>query len=343
MAGVLDTFGMAAASAALPDQIEAAVALGQALTGLPAHELVANVVLLGVGDDGGAAEVVAAVVAPYAPVPVVVVDGVQLPSFVGSDTLVVAFSFAGDGADVLDAVEEAATAGAHLLAVCAPGPLADAVAAASGVRVAIAGDAPVARAAVGALVVPVLVALETMGLFSGAADWVALAVEQLRRRVQRQAEGDPLASDLARSIGRTFPLVIGAGDVGRVAARQWKARCNQNAKVPAWSNEAPALFSDELAGYGQHGDVTRQVLTLVTLRHDHEHPQLADRLHAAGAVLSEVVATAHEVVAEGEGELAQLLDLLYLADQVSFALAAHEGVDPGPTASLDRLRRAIDA
>lgn len=343
----VDALGMFDAIVGLPEQVADSVALAEGVSGLPTHESVANVVLLGMGDDGGAADLVAAVVAPYSPVPVVISESFQLPSFVGEDTLVVAFSWSGEGSEVLDAAQLAADAGAHLLSVAAPGALCDLARASGGTAVQIASTAPVARAAIGALTVPALVAFERMGIFPGATEWIGLAVEQLtRRRDALLAAGAPHDGPpalVARSIGRTFPLVVGAGDLGAVAGRRWKASINQNAKVPAWTNAAPGLCYDELAGFGQHGDVTRQVLTLVTLRHDHEHPQVADRLGAVAAVLDEVVAGVCEVQAEGEGELAQLLDLFLVGDLVSLALAAHEGVDPGPTASLDRLRAAIDA
>lgn len=338
-----DSLGLAGAVATLPEQIEAARKIGEDAEGLPAHETVANVTLLGLGEDAGAASLVAAVAVPYAPVPILVADSFQLPSFVGPDSLVVAFSWSGDGDEMIDAAQSAVSAGARLLVVSAPGPLTDLTVSAGGTCLAVAPGAPVARAAVGSLAVPVLVAFEAMGLFAGATDWVGLAIEQLRRRRDALAGGSSIATDLARGIGRSFPLFYGAGLLGGVAARHWKSQCNQNAKVPAWANMAPRLCHDELAGFGQHGDITRQVLTLVTLRHDHEHPQVADQLDGVAAVLDEVVAGVHEVRAEGDGELAQLLDLMLIGDVVSLAIAAHEDVDPGPTASLDRLRAAIDA
>jgi glucose/mannose-6-phosphate isomerase len=46
-----------------------------------------------------------------------------------------------------------------------------------------------------------------------------------------------------------------------------------------------------------------------------------------------------EVRAEGEGDLAQLLDLVLIGDFVSLHLAASEGVDPGPIPVLDDLKR----
>ncbi|MDR3649118.1 MAG: SIS domain-containing protein, partial [Acidimicrobiales bacterium] len=116
---------------------------------------------------------------------------------------------------------------------------------------------------------------------------------------------------------------------------------NENAKAPAFAAVYPELCHNEIAGWGQHGDVTRQVLTLVNLRHDAEHPQLARRFAFVSDVLREVVADIIEVRAQGEGDLAQLLDLILVGDFVSLHLAAREGIDPGPVPVLEELKRRL--
>ena len=94
-------------------------------------------------------------------------------------------------------------------------------------------------------------------------------------------------------------------------------------------------------GWGQHGDVTRQVFTLVELRHDEEHPQEPRRFELVRELMAEVVHDVVEVRAVGEGPLAQLFDLTLLGDFVSLHMAAQEGIDPGPIPVLDDLKRAL--
>ena len=122
---------------------------------------------------------------------------------------------------------------------------------------------------------------------------------------------------LARRIGRTFPLVHGGGAIGATAAQRWKTQINENAKAPAFWSAQPELCHNEICGWGQHGDVTRQLITAGALRHDDEHPQVARRFELVGELIREVVADVIEVRAEGEGDLAQLLDLILVGDFVS--------------------------
>ena len=99
-----------------------------------------------------------------------------------------------------------------------------------------------------------------------------------------------LPEELARRIGRTFPLVYGSSGIGAVAARWWKDEVNRNAKSPAFAAELPDLTYGELAGWGQSGDVTRQVLTLIELRHGGESQRTADLFAAVTAATDEVMA-----------------------------------------------------
>ena len=106
-------------------------------------------------------------------------------------------------------------------------------------------------------------------------------------------------------------------------------------------NVSPELCHNEVAGWGQHGDVTRQVMTLVTLRHDAEHPQVSRRFDLVADVMREVVADIVEVRAAGDGDLAQLFDLILMGDFVSLHLAGREGIDPGPIPVLGDLKAAL--
>ena len=55
------------------------------------------------------------------------------------------------------------------------------------------------------------------------------------------------------------------------------------AKTPAFAAELPALSYGELAGWGQGGDITRQAMTLVLLRHGGSDPGVAALYAATGA------------------------------------------------------------
>ena len=96
------------------------------------------------------------------------------------------------------------------------------------------------------------------------------------------------ASWRARSAARSRSSTAPAGSAA-VAAMRWKQSVNENAKAPAFWNEYPELDHNEMCGWGQHGDVTRQMFTLVELRHGLEHPRLEPRVVATRELIEEAL------------------------------------------------------
>jgi glucose/mannose-6-phosphate isomerase len=337
----LDSLDIAGATAALPEQVEAAAKVAADLDGLPEHETIENVLVLGMGGSGIAGDIVAAVAGPFMSVPAVVSKGYECPSFVGDGTLCFAISLSGNTEETIEAATEAAAAGARMVVLSAGGRLAELASEWHAPWVQLPGDIPMPRAGIGAVSIPPLVVLERVGLFPGGAGWISEAVAQLRRRRDQVTRDDSPAHEVARHIGRTLPLIYGGGDLGAVAALRWKNQVNENAKCPAFSHVIPELTHNEVAGWGQHGDMTRQVLTLVLLRHDHEHPQVGRRFEFVREAMEEIVSGIEEVRAEGEGALAQLFDLVLFGDVVSLQMAFNEGIDPGPIPILDDIKQRL--
>jgi glucose/mannose-6-phosphate isomerase len=335
MTDPLDSLAFRDATFELPEQISAAVRRLSVTGDLPAHDEIANVLVLGTGAAGWVGDLLAAVAGPFLPVPLVVHKGFEPPSFVDPSTLVVAISASGDSPEVVASTGLCIEAGATVFAVTSGGALgemADAIEAPTVYLPRATSEHPVPpRARVGALAIPVLKAFDDMGLYPGARDWIAAAIEQLRIRRDELQAPDNAAARLARALGGTMPLVYGGGVLGGVAADRWKAQINLSAKSPAFTGELPDVVHGELSGWGQHGDVTRQVLSLVLLRHDDEPPAVVEQFEQVVTWTDEVMAGIHTVQAGGEGALAQLLDLAFFGDVVALELAARAGIDPGPT------------
>ena len=339
---VLDSGGMFALAEGFPEQVEEAYRSSQDLSDLPRREDVQNVVVLGMGGSGIAGDVLQAVASPLIPVPVSVVKGYECPHYVDETSLVFAISFSGNTEETIEAASDAALAGARMVVVSGGGELAR-LAGGWGAPLVSVPDIPFPRAALGAVAVPPLVALWRIGLFPGGDQWVERAIEQLnRRRDELATAGDEsTAADVARRIGSTVPLVHGGGPLGATAALRWRCQVNENAKRLAFSAAQPELCHNEVCGWAAGSKAIGEMMTLVQLRHDGEHPQTGRRFDITADLVKPWVSDVIEVRAEGEGELAQLLDLTYFGDYVSLWLAADAGVDPGPIEVLTALKAQL--
>ncbi|MCY3636280.1 MAG: SIS domain-containing protein [bacterium] len=334
----VDTLGMWPAVNRLPEQMLDALDRTRDLTGLPNRTEISNVLVLGMGPGGFAGDLLAVTAGPFMPLPIVVVKSYQPPSYVDEQTLVFALSASGDTPEIVQAAAQAAGAGGRVVAVTGGGELA---------QMAADWDAPLVevdpmlyppRAGLSVLTVAPMIILEQMGLFPGATQWVRHAVNQIRSR--RDAARKP-AADLARHLAGTVPLIYGGGGLGSVAARHWKNMINTSAKAPAFSAGVPDLLHNEIAGWGQHGDLTRQVFSMVVLRHEHEHPEVMRGFEILIDLMDEVVGTVHTVEASGEGPVAQIFDLMYQGSITALEMAAAVGLDPGPVPAILAARQVL--
>jgi glucose/mannose-6-phosphate isomerase len=340
----LDTLGMWDATAGLPEQILAAMATSAEVLHtavLPPGDEIRSVVVFGMGTSNTAAHAVAAYGTDASSRPISVGNGYQSPAFVGSGTLAFALSSSGDTEETLTAVAAAAEQGARIIAVSGGGALSSLATASDHVHFPLPSNLPASRTALGALVVPVLMTLSCLGILPDVVPSLDHTVAVLRRRRDALLESGSAAAEVARLIGRTIPLIYGSSGLNAVAARRWKTQVNENAKTPAFFAVQPELSHNEVAGWGQHGDVTRQMLTLITLRHSGEHPQVARRFGLVVDATDEVMANVIPVWGEGDNDLSRFFDLSLFGDFVSLHMAGRERIDPGPAPALSDVESAL--
>jgi glucose/mannose-6-phosphate isomerase len=329
--GPIDSLGVLDAVLATPEAVAAAAA---APVDVPPFAGVHGMVLVASGPDALVAEAAQALVAPWSPVPVFVHTGHGLPDFVSDEWRCVFVSRA-PTPESTSALRAAVDHRAVLTAV-GSGEVVETVAELDGGVLRCLDEVPAPRFSFASTLASTLRLLDGLSALAtplggpGLDEAIDAAVDQLARRRDRLDAPDGEAAALARRIGRTMVLTLGAGPIGAVAARRWKQQVNDNVKAPAFDLALPHALHHEVSGWGQHGDMTRQVFSLVELRHDHEHVEDRARLPAVEAMLEEVVHARHEVAAEGEGPLAQLLDLVLVGDLVSWHLAQENEIDPGP-------------
>jgi glucose/mannose-6-phosphate isomerase len=79
----------------------------------------------------------------------------------------------------------------------------------------------------------------------------------------------------------------------------------------------------------------------VELHQGLEHPQLERHMAATRELIEETLNQVIIVDAEGEGRLAQLLDVIYLGDWMSYYLALQNDVDPGPIDAIAQLKLLV--
>ena len=199
-----DSLGFLDAVGGLPEQLAAAHRSARAAldpVALPSPDDIDHIVVLGMGGSGIAGDVLAAVANATLPVPVVVLKQFRTPRFVGPRTLAFAVSYSGDTEETLQMAAGALDAGARLVAVSRGGEL-EALARERGAVHVACPPGYLPRAALGALLTPLFVVLERMGLLPDAGEWLDAAGRQLTaRREKCGPDVEPPPTRRARSRG----------------------------------------------------------------------------------------------------------------------------------------------
>lgn len=338
-----DSEDMAAATAGQDAQIRTSLSSYKPLEGLGDPARLRAVAVAGMGGSAVAGEVLQAFAAPRSAVPVVLLNDGSAPKFLGRDTLVFAVSLSGNTEETLATAAAALASGAPLVAVSGGGELETLAADAGAPHIRITPGVRQSRAAAASSVTQLLLVCEQLGLLSGARQQLGLAAVQLGKRRAELEGGSGIAAEVARQIGRTIPIFHGLSGLAAVAARRWKTQVNENGKAPAFFAVQPEACHNEICGFGQNGDVTRQILTLVNLRTGFEPAGMNRRIELFEEVTTEALARVIHIEGQGEGELARFFDLVMIGDFVSLHVAAREGIDPGPVPAISELKEHLEA
>ncbi len=297
----------------LPDQVRDAAVAAADTDDLPDREGLAAVAVLGVGGGRVAADVIETLGELRGSVPIIA-TGARCPAWVDESTLAILLSPSGEEAAMLAAAHEAREAGARLVAVTSGGPL-RAACVEWGVTV-VPVDAEAGPAAgLGVSIVPVLVLLERLGLAAGMSRAISGVATQLEARHAALDHDLSRVDELAAVLPGRVALVTGAGAVGKHAARRWVQEIDRVGGVAAVRRRLPTGPADVATGV-RLSEATRDGVVLIVLRHDFE----PEGLDGGVALLDDAFDDIHTFVAEGDGPLAQLLDLVLLADAVAAAL-----------------------
>ena len=341
--GGRDSGGMAERIAAIPSQIEAALARAASE---PWRTPRADPDLVAVGGMGGsaiAADLTADLYADQLPRPLLVVREDRWPACVGRSSLAVLSSCSGETAETLALQREAEARGIPHVALTRGGALAER-ARQSGAQVAtLGGDGP-PRAAMFSGWVRLTGLLHALGWVEDPAPAWREAVEVTRREGgplgPGTAEADNPAKRVARALEGRFVVVYGAGRHLGAVGRRWRQQLNENAKLLAHSAVVPELDHNEIVGWERPGPVQDRV-AVVVLRDAEDTPEVEARLTLTADFARRQGATVHEVRSRGERRIARLASLVQFGDYVSFYLALLGGADPTPIASIDEFKRRL--
>lgn len=271
-----------------------------------------------------------------------------LPSWAGTEDLVVVSSYSGNTEESLSVWHEASERGCPRLVQTSGGLLQD-LAAAAGVPAVVLPSGLPPRASLGYGLGALVRILGRLGCLADADTELAGAAAELERlgadrlavdAAPTDAAGNPHPARVAADLVGGLAVVHTAGDEAHGAGLRLGAQLNENGKVPVQLGAYPELDHNQLVGWA---DVCPQRggPVLVLLRSACLDPATELRTEVTGDLLAPAFRARHTVTATGAGTLARILSLVQWGDALSWHLARLRGVDPVPVDRIEDLKRAL--
>lgn len=275
------------------------------------------------------------------PVPLEIISGYEVPSYVSENTLVIAVSYSGGTEETLSAVANAEMKGAHIAVVSSGGRLLEIAVKKHYPSVVVPQMQP--RMGVLYNLRAIVRLLESFGLADRAGEEMAANADWLQTETAVWRPNVPMENNYAKqlaikAVGKTTVIY---GGVLSAAAHKWKVAVNENAKNLAFYNILPEFCHNEFTGWTSHPiDKPFHVIDLVS---DFDHPQVKKRFQLTDQLLSGRWPAATTVIVKGDNLIAQLMWVSVLSDYVSVYLAILNNVDPTALDAVDKMKKALAA
>lgn len=302
---------------------------------------ITGVVVAGMGGSAIGGDILSALAANHATVPIVVSRSYSLPGWVGSDTAVVTSSYSGNTEETLAAFDDACARGARVLAISTGGELAAKAEEQDIPLVNLpAGIQP--RAALPHSLSALLTVTESLRLTGVKPDhWAeAASIADAQSKVMaKMTDPDNPAVMLAKALYGYFPVIYSSEQFAAANTR-WRNQIHENAKSLAVGNLLPEMNHNEVMGWARFQPELKQ-LAVVVLRDIDDHARTQRRMDVTRSLLESHAQSWHEIWSEGSSLLARLLSIMYVSDWVSLYLAIMNNTDPSPVGLISRLKAAL--
>ena len=328
----------------LPDQLANAWALGQSLPDPGSAQGVRQVIIAGMGGSAIGADLLAAYIAPFCKVPVIVHRDYGLPAWAhGDETLVIASSHSGNTEETLDSFDTAMKNSCRMVAVCTGGELAQRAKKHNIVCWQFEHKGQ-PRAAVGFSFGLLLKLFCRLGLIPDQSAEVESAVTEMKKQQASLVASVPAVHNPAKRYGGQlvgrWVTVYGAGILAPVA-RRWKGQINELAKAGANFEFLPEADHNAFAALVNPPDLLMPRTMTMFLRCASDHPRnrLRTDITRQGFMLEGLNTDGYD--AKGDNPLAQMWTAIHFGDYMAFYLAIAYQVDPTPVDALQSLKAAL--
>lgn len=266
----------------------------------------------------------------------------DLPAFIDDRTLIITSSYSGGTEETLSSFSQALGSKCKKLVITTGGKL-KALADEATVPAFVIDHVSQPRAALGYSLIPLIAFLQQLGFFENKSAEIEAMIRHLELLLTELNETVSTSSNQAKQLAvklkGKIAVIYGAGFLTEVA-RRWKTQINENSKAWAFHETFPELNHNTVVGYQFPRELASGIYVIL-LRCHSLHPRTFLRYQVTTELL-EQSSIGHQIIdSQGEGELSQMVGMVFIGDWVSYYLALLYQTDPTPVKAIDYLKKRL--
>jgi len=337
-----DNFNMFSVLAGFGEQIEEAVIIGSNLEPSAYLGKVNNIIICGLGGSAIGGDLLRSYLHYECKVPIFINRNYFLPAFADESTLVIISSYSGDTEESLSSYEDAVKKGCKIICSTSGGKLA--ILAETQNRLTIRlprGYQP--RCALAYSFFPMLMLFGKLGLIEDKTPGIFNVIDLMKRRAFQFSHLDESRNNairIAKHLQGKIPVIYSSCDLLDIANLRWRCQIEENAKCLAYGNLIPEMNHNEIVGWQQNPEVTKN-FAIIFLYDKDDNPRISKRMHVTMDLIKENSGLQVEVDGEGNTKLERIFDVIYIGDWVSYYLAIFYKQDPSPIEKINILKNKL--
>lgn len=149
--------------------------------------------------------------------------------------------------------------------------------------------------------------------------------------------------ELASLVYGKIPVVY-ASDANSAVAYNWKIKCNESAKVPAFANVLSELNHNEMTGFDVIAGtkMLSEKLHFIFLSDKHDHPRIAKRMELTKKLYEDRGLPVTMVALEGDSPWHRVFSSLITADWMAYHLSTRYGTEPELVPMVEEFKKMME-
>jgi glucose/mannose-6-phosphate isomerase len=269
--------------------------------------------------------------------PLIVVRGYNLPSYVMENTLVIISSYSGNTEETISCFEQAIKKRCKIIVITSGGKISE-IAAANKIPTIIIQSGIQPRYAIGLSFFSLLRLMQELGLVDEDNNTKRI-INLWQKQGEVYAKENNRALQIAEQIVGFIPVIYSSEFLSSTGYR-FKCQLNENSKLHAFFNTIPEMNHNEIIGWESFKE--KQFQTKVIFLFDNEfHSQNKKRFDILKETLAECNVEVLTLSSNEENKKVRIMDLIFFIDWISFYVSVLRGFDPSEIDFIHKMKQRL--